>query len=326
MTVREALAEGAAALQNHETETPRLDAALLLAHVRGVTRERLYMDLAESMTPAELDSFRGALDRRVSGEPVAWIIGRKEFWGLEFAVGPGVLCPRPDSEILVEAALEIMEGMTDSDATAGRPSAAGTPSPVKLPAGSGRPSATESTPAGPGDSPSGTFRRLHDCCCGPGTLALALARERPDWEIGASDISGEAALYFAENNARLCAGRVTYTHADLMDGIDGPFDVIVSNPPYLTPRETAERTALGWREPVLALDGGGKDGLDVIRRLIPHVFDRLVPGGAVLMEADPLQMPMIGEILVGTGFEGVRIRRDLGDRDRVIIARRRGGI
>ncbi len=362
MTVREALSEGAAALEHHETDTPRLDAALLLAHARGSTRERLYMDLAESAPPAVLDSYRNALHRRLSGEPVAWIIGVKEFWGLEFTVGPGVLCPRPDSEILVEAALEIMQGMipeaaaeTAQSAIDNRPLSAkdswrigtmphngaqsaairhnaprcddqppipanhptsGRESPLSQPGASQPagvpPSAVQHRPAG----------RLHDCCCGPGTLALALSHRRPDWDISASDISEDAARYFALNNEKLCAGRVGYSHADLMEGIGGPFDIIVSNPPYLTPAETEERTALGWREPVLALNGKDTDGLGIIRRLIPRIFNRLSPGGTTLIEADPLQMPRIEEILFANGFEDIEIRRDLGNRDRVMIARR----
>jgi release factor glutamine methyltransferase len=220
------------------------------------------------------------MKRRTAGEPVAWIVGVKEFWGLEYAVGPGVLCPRPDSEILIESVLEIMDS-------------------------------TECLSSG---------RRLHDCCCGPGTLALALATERPEWQISASDISEDAAAYFKQNNQALTGGRVTYTHADLLKDINGPFEVIISNPPYLTPGETDDRVALGWKEPVLALDGGGNDGLDLIRRLIPRVSDRLITGGVFLLEADPLQMPIIRQILLDTGFERPRIARDLAGRERIAIA------
>jgi release factor glutamine methyltransferase len=195
MTIRDALAEGYSILEGHETQTPRLDASLLLSHSRGISREKLYMELGEPCTEHVLESYRTALERRLSGEPVAWIIGFKEFWGMRFRVGPGVLCPRPDSEILVEAALETMDYI-------------------------------ESVRNGP---------RLHDCCCGPGTLGIALGAERPNWEVSASDISPDAAKYFKINNQNLAGGRLTYHHSDLMEGIPGPFDIIVSNPPYLTP-------------------------------------------------------------------------------------------
>ena len=278
MTVREALAEGREALAEHETETVYLDCSLLLAHACAVSRERLYMNLGEALDDADLTTYRLSMERRIAGEPVAWIVGVKEFWGLEFSVGTGVLCPRPDSEVLIETTLEIM----DSFGSAGG--------------------------------------RLHDCCTGPGTLAITLASERPSWDISASDISDDAASYFRRNNRALAGGRVGYSHTSLMEDEVGPFDIIISNPPYLTPAETENRKVLGWKEPALALDGGGDDGLDLIRRLIPRVSARLAQGGAFLMEADPLQMPKIRQILSNTGFERLCIRRDLAGRERIVIA------
>ena len=278
MTVREALAEGREALAEHETETVYLDCSLLLAHACGISRERLFMNLSDELGAVPLTGFRKAMQRRIAGEPVAWIVGVKEFWGLEFSVGPGVLCPRPDSEVLIETALEIM----DSFGSAGG--------------------------------------YLHDCCTGPGTLAVTLAVERPAWHISASDISNDTASHFRRNNRTLAGGRVGYAHTSLMEDEVGPFDIIISNPPYLTPAETENRKVLGWKEPALALDGGGDDGLDLIRRLIPRVSARVAQGGAFLMEADPLQMPKIRQILSNTGFERLCIRRDLAGRERIVIA------
>jgi release factor glutamine methyltransferase len=282
MTVREALAVGRKALEGHGTDTPHLDTSLLLAYGRGSSREKLYMELGEEVSPDELSMFRRVMERRISGEPVAWILGRKEFWGLDFRIGPGVLCPRPDSEVLVETALEIMDkyGMT-----------AGT---------------------------------LHDCCCGPGTIAISLAVERPEWTISGSDISGDARHFFMINNQVFCNNRAGYLHTNLMDGVDGPFDIIVSNPPYLTPEETAERVALGWKEPVLALDGGGIDGLEVIRSLVPGAAARIKNGGYLLLEANPLQMPEIRKILSDTGFVDINVRCDLAGLDRVITGCKAG--
>ena len=281
MTVREALAEGRSLLSDCDTETPQLDTSLLLAHACGISREQLYMDLPEEIEEEKLEVFNELIKRRISGEPVAWLLGYKEFWGIEFKVGPGVLCPRPDSEILIESALEIMDRM-------------------------------EKKNDGPG--------KLHDCCCGPGTLALTLASERPSWEISASDISREASEYFEINNQRITGSRVAYSHTDLMNGIKQKFDIVVSNPPYLTPAETDERMAIGWKEPELALDGGGIDGLNLIRRLIPGIASCLNTGSAVLMEADPLQMPIIKQILSDNGFKRISLRQDLAGRNRVIVA------
>ncbi|RKX89781.1 MAG: peptide chain release factor N(5)-glutamine methyltransferase [Spirochaetes bacterium] len=276
MTIREALREGWSALTGSDTETPQLDTSLLLSHACGISREKLYMDLPEELDEKRLELFRANMKRRISGEPVAWIIGNKEFWGLDFKVGPGVLCPRPDSEILIESALEIM-----------------------------------------GKKKSGS---LHDCCTGPGTLALTLASERPSWDISASDISVQAADFFKANNQKLTGSRVRYTHSDLMNGINETFDVIVSNPPYLTPVEMGDKVALGWKEPGLALDGGGIDGLNLIRRLIPRISDHLNSRAAVLIEADPLQMPIIKQILSDAGFVRITFRQDLAGRNRIVIA------
>ncbi|MCD6343031.1 MAG: peptide chain release factor N(5)-glutamine methyltransferase [Spirochaetaceae bacterium] len=276
MTIREALREGWSALTGSDTETPQLDTSLLLSHACGVSREKLYMDLPEELDEKRLELFRANMKRRISGEPVAWIIGNKEFWGLDFKVGPGVLCRRPDSEILIESALEIM-----------------------------------------GKKKSGS---LHDCCTGPGTLALTLASERPSWDISASDISVQAADFFKANNQKLTGSRVRYTHSDLMNGINETFDVIVSNPPYLTPVEMGDKVALGWKEPELALDGGGIDGLNLIRRLIPRISDHLNSRAAVLIEADPLQMPIIKQILSDAGFVRITFRQDLAGRNRIVIA------
>ena len=277
MTVREALRQGRAVLG--QLETAALDSSLILAHSCGMSREKLYMELSSPVSPKAAEAYKAALARRTDGEPVAYITGRKEFWGLGFQVGPGVLCPRPDSEILIETVLKEMDLLKN-----------------------------------PG--------RLHDCCCGPGTLALALAAERPQWRIDASDISDDAAFFFEKNNRTLAAGRVGFTKSNLMEGLEGPYDFIISNPPYLTPDETTEKMAEGWKEPALALDGGGKDGLDIIRRLIPRSFTRLKTSGRLLIEAHPLQMAPIGQILSETGFGDIQVFQDLAGLDRVVMGRK----
>ncbi|RLW69987.1 MAG: protein-(glutamine-N5) methyltransferase, release factor-specific [spirochete symbiont of Stewartia floridana] len=279
MTRHEALAEGRNMLPLHVTDTPELDASLLLAHACSTDRARLYMELKEEMRESEHLSYRQMLNRRREGEPAAWITGLKEFWGLNFHIGPGVFCPRPDSEIVVETALDFMP-----------PSSEG---------------------------------RLHDCCCGPGTLAAPLAVERPSWRIFASDISEIAGEYCRRNNRSLCGGRICFTQTHLLDGIEGPFDVIVANPPYLTGNEVDRGLRLGWKEPDIALDGGGEDGLNLIRGLIPQAAERLRLNGVLILEADPSQMAVIRQILSENDFRSIAIRQDLGGRDRVIYGSKR---
>lgn len=282
MTIREALAEGRFAMKQHESSTAELDTCLLLANACKLDKEHLYMRLSESLDDTVVAKYRLAMRRRVSGEPVAWILGRKEFWGRNFSVGPGVLCPRPDTETLIEAALNTMDEY-------------------------------------------GSKARLHDCCCGPGTLALTLAAERPNWNISASDISPIAKEHFERNNQEIGSGNVRYFHSDLLENVPGKFEIVVSNPPYLTPAELSRRKKQEWREPKLALDGGDRDGLRIIRRLVSRAWAKIMNKGALLVEAAPMQMRKIHRLLSDTGFQSIRYRCDLGGNTRVVIARKEVG-
>lgn len=280
MTVREALAEGRLAMKQHESSTADLDTSLLLSHICKLEREYLYMRLSESLDNVIIEEYRLAMKRRISGEPVAWIIGKKEFWGRRFSVGPGIFCPRPDTEMLIEATLKTMGEY-------------------------------------------GPKARLHDCCCGPGTLALTLAAERPDWDISASDISLLAERYFKKNNQAIINGKAKYFHSDLLENVPGQFEIIVSNPPYLTPAEFCRRKKLMWREPELSLNGKNHDGLNIIRRLITHVRTRIVRNGTFLLEASPIQMYEIHQLLSDNGFENIRYSEGIDANPHVVIARKR---
>ncbi len=280
MTIRDILNDARKTLEHCDSDTPHLDASLLLAHALGLNREKLYMNLREDVGSVEMTIFDDLLHRRVNGEPVSWITGSREFWGMDFKVGPGVLCPRPDTEILVETTLEFMEKMT------------------------------------PG--------HLHDCCCGPGPLAVSLAVEHPCWEISASDISDAAGKYFHINNRKLVNGRIKYIQTCLLVGIFNSLDIIVSNPPYLTSGEVLEKRTRGWKEPAEALDGGEGDGLSLVSQLVHQAAYHLKPGGILLLEVSPLQMNTVRKILLGNRFESIGIRKDLGNRDRVIYGYFRG--
>jgi len=263
-------------------DTPFLDACLILAHCLGISRERLL-----SRFPEEIDdipsSFEAAWDRRVSGESVAYIVGVKEFFGREFLVDPRVLVPRPDTEILVAAALEM------GDALASRRS--------------------------------GGKLRVHDVCTGSGAVAISIAAERPAWSVSASDIS-PAALDVARLNAgRLLDKAMPMTLADLLEGIEGPFDIITANPPYVPTGETAALLARGWREPALALDGG-PDGLAIMPRLIRQAGAALAPKGFLLVEADALQSKSVRAMFMEEGFCDSRVWKDLAGLERITGARK----
>ena len=292
MTIREALIEGRALLNSPSSsaaiDTPALDAALLLGAVLGKSRTELVTRENAPIAEAERERFFCFLARRRNGECVAYILGRREFRGLEFDVNPHVLVPRPDTEILVEAALEHIGIFTTNHH----------------------------------EPP----RTLLDLCAGSGAVAVSLKNECPFLHVTASDISPEALEIARRNAARLLDIRnstrnhgnsVSFIQSDLFRNIPGRFDIIVSNPPYIPSSEISDLAPEVRREPRLALDGGG-DGLDLIRKIIAGAGERLSPGGSLLLEADPRQMPAIQALFADHGFGNVRLWKDLAGRDRVV--------
>lgn len=267
------------AAQRLETtgETAALDAELLLREVLGVDRVGLLLRDLEPI-PTDVDvRFQELIERRIAGEPVAYILNRKGFRTIELYVDERVLIPRPETEEMVALALEWL---------AQRP--------------------------GP--------RRLVDVGTGSGAIALSLAVEvgdRDDVEIIATDVS-EAALEVAAQNRRalLLEDRIQLVHADLLEGIDGPFDLILANLPYLRPDQRHPSTA---REPERALYAG-EDGFDFYRALFDDVGRVLTRGALVVAEIDPSQAGFgLEYVATETGLP-VTIRRDAWERDRFLLA------
>ena len=319
LTIREALSEGGASLTAAGIASPGLDASLLLAQALGVSRSSLLAAGAQPLAQEALAVYRGFIQRRLAGECVAYIIGKKEFYGLEFLVNPSVLVPRPETETLVEAALEII------GASHIEPSV--------------RDAKTQSTrPLESG--------RVLDLCTGSGAVAIALKHAVPQLEVWATDISAEA-LETAQANAKrlLPPNSINFRLSDLFIGIRGgcsktehlasnpspltphpsptssllPFTLIVSNPPYVSSADIAGLPAEVRAEPLLALDGGC-EGLDIIKKIIAEAQAFLCPGGIALMEADPAQMDKIAVMFAERGFCKIHTCPDLTGRQRVICA------
>lgn len=268
-------------LTKHGAGSPRLEAEVLLAHARGSRRIELYTAFEEEPTAEVRERFRGLVKQRGAGTPVAYLVGKREFYSLEFEVTPDVLVPRPETELLVVAL---------TDRVKQRGAAGGV--------------------------------RIADVGTGSGVLAVCAAKHVRGARVVAVDAS-PAALAIAARNAQRhgVADRVEFLEGDLLAGVDGPFDYIVSNPPYVT---TAELAALdpGVRdhEPRLALDGG-PEGTTVIERLLPQAAERLAPGGVLLVEVSPMIAPRVEGLVAQT--PGLTLRptlKDLDQRPRVVEA------
>jgi release factor glutamine methyltransferase len=165
------------------------------------------------------------------------------------------------------------------------------------------------------------IRDIHDLCTGSGCIAITLKTLLPQCALSASDISAAALEVFELNCARILGEKLPCTLSDLLTGVPGTFDLIVSNPPYVEDGEVDNMVKTGWPEPVLALRGG-REGLDVEERVIAGAVPRLRPGGFLVLESAPRQASRLADRMRDSGFSQVGIVRDLGDRDRVVHGRR----
>lgn len=271
-------------LARAEVEEVRVAAEMLLARTLGCRRIDLYARFDYEPTPEQLAGFRGLVKRAADLEPVAYLVGHKEFYSLDFRVTSDVLVPRPETEALVTEAIGHLERL-------GRPG------------------------------------RVWDVCTGSGCVGVAIASQRPDVTVLATDVSAPAVDVAAANaNAHGLADRVRCRVADLLtlpeDCSDlAPFDVITANPPYVADGDEIGPTVA--REPHLALYAG-ETGLDVIRPLIAGAGGYLAPGGVFLMEFGLGQAPAVRDLIVATAqFAEPRILRDHQNIERTIVAVRR---
>lgn len=287
MLLKEALRSAIEFLESSDVGSPRLNAEVLMMFTLGVDRAYLYAHNERELSDEEMSRYREALQQRARGIPSQYITGHQEFWGLDLIVGPAVLIPRPETEHLVEAVLEMLR----KDATA---------------------------------SGGATHPRIVDVGTGSGAIALALADELPDAEIHAVDLSPAALEIAQANAARLgLSERVHFDKSDLLAVFEErpQFDFVVSNPPYVGEgEEDRVQREVKKYEPRMAVFAG-HDGLDAIRRLIPQAWARLVTGGWLLMEIGYTQSAAVQGLL--TAWDDVHAIPDLQGIPRVIAAKKR---
>jgi release factor glutamine methyltransferase len=292
VTAADALREASRRLRDADvTRSPRLDAELLLAEALGVVRAELFREPGRELDADEAAEFEELLRRRLAREPVAYILGHRAFRTIDLVVTRDVLIPRPDTETLVEVALEELGAL-----------------PLSGPDAEGEPLAM-------------------DVGTGSGCVALALAAEDPFVRVVATDVDPAALAVARDNAARLgLARRVEFVLSDLFHDVgERPFDLVVSNPPYIPADEyVALEPNVRDYEPRLALYGG-VDGLDVYRRLVPGAALLLRPGGTLALEVGAGQAGEVAGIIAASGaYETPERRRDLSGVPRVVFARRRG--
>jgi release factor glutamine methyltransferase len=313
-TVKDVLLWTTSRFEERGLETPRLDAEILTAHALAVPRVQLYVQFDRPLTPDELGAIRASVKRRQAGESVAYVVGKKEFWGLELAVDARVLVPRPDTETLVDEAMERIgraprvraARAADLDADADQ-SASEEP-----------PAARADEPAAPAVPPAKAAPRIADVGTGSGAIAITLAKERPDAVVIATDISPDA-LAVGRANALRHGVAVVFLEGDLEAplGAHAPFDLIVANLPYIATADLAGLPPEVRAEPRRALDGGA-DGLALVRRLVAAGPALLARGGALALEIGAGQAQETARLLAAAGLADVRVRRDLGSIERVV--------
>lgn len=273
-------------LKQHGAASPRLDAEVLLATARGCERIQLYTSFDEDVDEDVRATFRDFVRRRAAGEPVAYLVGQREFFSLSFAVTPDVLIPRPETEHLVVEALDLIKVYPTSD----QPLA------------------------------------VADVGTGSGAIAVSIAKHAASCHVTAIDICDEAIQVARSNAQRhKVLERVELLVGDLLSGLppEPQFDFVVSNPPYVSQAELEMLTDDVKRfEPHLALVGG-ESGTELIARLIPQAAERLRDGGWLLIEFSPMVEEATHQLLVDDGrFQGMQTIKDLAGLPRIVRAQR----
>lgn len=285
MTFRDAITDAAARISQQPDlrDHARRDAETLLLHLTGAARTVLFTEPECPVDEQTLSQYDALVDRRLTGEPIQYLVGEQEFYGLSLKVTPAVLIPRPETELLVEAVLVRLLSEKSKNRTL----------------------------------------RIIDVGTGSGAIAIAIASHLPNAEITALDLSEAALTVARANGVRLgVADRITFIQSDLLHEVtdEASFDAILSNPPYIShlDRESLHRQVRDF-EPETALFARN-DGLEIYQRFIPQAAALLRPGGLLAMEMGFGQSEALQSLL--NKWSDVRILDDLQGIARVILAQK----
>ena len=281
---------------------PQQNAKLLMWYLLDVSPTSLAMLPDAEVGASDLAALADALERRALGEPIQHICGKAPFRFADLECRRGVFIPRPETEVLVDRALEAAKTLvSERDGEVGEDAGTAAAPPALL---------------------------VADLCCGSGAIAVSVASECPGARVRATDISRDAVALSTDNARALGADdRVCVAEGSLFEPLDGVvFDIVLSNPPYIPTAKIAAmpREVVDF-EPVSALDGG-PDGLDVFRRIVDGCAEHLAPGGFLICELDEDTLGLACDVCrecEGVEFDRVEVVRDLAGRDRIIEARRR---
>lgn len=278
MNICEAITDAGKVLDGAGVAEGRREAASLLAFVLGCDKAHLFAHPEQALADDKAEAFRQAVGRRAVREPLQYITGRQEFWRLEFLVGPGVLIPRPETEILVEEAVRLL--------------------------------ASDEHP------------RFCEVGTGSGCIAVSVLHSVPEATAIATDISATALDAASENAHRHSVSRrLELRKTDTLDGVEGTFDLVVSNPPYVPDDQiTGLQAEVRDFEPRLALSGG-EDGLSTIIKVIDTCPRLLMPGGYLLMEIGFDQSERVCGLLSGQIWRDIEFLPDLQGIPRILRAR-----
>ncbi|WP_311449952.1 peptide chain release factor N(5)-glutamine methyltransferase [Rothia mucilaginosa] len=269
-----------------QVPSPRVDAELLAAHLLyDGSRSRLQHAalMGERLTPDQVAEYEALVARRARREPLQHITGSAPFYRLELAVGPGVFVPRPETELLVEEALKVLNARAKS--------------------ATGTASATGAL-------------RIVDLCSGSGAIAAAIKSELPNAQVFAVELSEEAIPYTRKNLEPLGVHLVQGDALTALPELAGTFDAVLSNPPYIPSANVPADPEAALHDPDMALYGGGEDGMQMPSAIAARAFELLSPGGLFIMEHDDTQEEAVAELLARIGFESCYPVRDLNNRPR----------